>query len=98
MHTSTRPTGLNLVAWKLVLRNTLRGFADVRPPIGLTIREVAVHQAPNGKAWASLPSKRDDATGKVRYAAILEWPDRPTAEAVEPQYPGAVLRQAEAAR
>lgn len=81
--------GITIVEWKPMARNTLCGFATVRLPNGLTIRDVTVHHA-NGKAWASLPSKpivgsdgvaqRDRSTGKIRYSPLLEWPDRPTAD------------------
>ena len=81
--------GITLVEWKLLARNTLRGFATVTLPSGLTIRDVSVH-ASNGKHWASLPSKpiigtdgvakRDETTGKIRYTPLLEWPDRATAD------------------
>jgi hypothetical protein len=104
--TQTRP-GLALVGWKPMARNSLRGFADVKLPNGLTIHDVTVHTV-NGKSWASLPSKpilgadgvakRDDATGKVKYVPVIEWPDRQTSDrfsaavvdAVEAQHPGAV--------
>lgn len=81
--------GITLVEWKLLARNTLRGFATVALPSGLTIRDVAVHTS-NGKSWASLPSKpilgfdgvaqRDQNTGKIRYTPLLEWPDRATSD------------------
>ena len=81
--------GITLVDWKLLACNTLRGFATVALPSGLTIRDVAVHTS-NGKSWASLPSKpilgsdgvaqRDQNTGKIRYTPLLEWPDRATSD------------------
>lgn len=98
----TRSTGLAVLGWRTVQKNTLRGFADIRLPNGLTIREVAVHEAPNGKPLASLPSKpmigadgvakRDDGTGKVKYVPILEWPDRATAD----RFSAAVIEAIEA--
>jgi hypothetical protein len=75
---------MRLVEWRPLRRSTLRGFATVELPIGLTIADVAVHVS-HGRAWAGLPSKpmvgsdgaalRDDA-GKVRYSPILSWRDR----------------------
>jgi hypothetical protein len=102
-------SGVALIEFKPMHKNSLRGFATVRLRSGLTIHDVTVC-ASSGKAWASLPSKpmidrdgqvlRDRETGKVRYAPILEWADRQTAdrfsgavvEAVEARHPGAVLR------
>ena len=86
--TQPRP-GLLLVDWKPMPRNSLRGFAEVKLPNGLTIHDVTVYTA-NGKSWASLPSKpivaadgtvkRDETTGRIKYLPILAWPDRQTAD------------------
>jgi hypothetical protein len=98
---------LALLSWRPHRQNTLRGFASVRLQNGLAIHDVVVHTSHN-RSWASLPSKpmldksgaalRDSETGKLRYAPILEWPDRATAnrfsdavvELVEREHPGAV--------
>ena len=73
--------GLQLLAFKSVRRNTLRGFAEVRLPNQLIISDILVGEA-NGRQWALLPSKpmvdRDgnamrDPAGKPRYTAIVEW-------------------------
>jgi hypothetical protein len=105
--TSNRPAGLAIVGWKPMPRNSLRGFADIKLPSGLIIREAVVHNT-NGRAWVNLPGKpmvdrdgqavRDPATGKLKYAALLEWSDRAVADrfsaavidAIEAQHPGAV--------
>jgi len=102
-------SGIELVEWKPMQRNTLRGFAVVRLRSGLTINDVVLH-AKDGKAWASLPSKpmldregqvvRDAATGKVKYAPMLEWASREVSdrfslavvEAIEARHPGSVFR------
>ena len=75
--------GLRLLDFTPVRKNSLRGFATVRLPIGLVINDVVVRQGGRaGRAWALLPSKamldangrvlRDDA-GKIRYAPVLGW-------------------------
>jgi hypothetical protein len=94
--------GIAVVAWKPLLKNTLRGFATIKLRNGLTIYDVAVHTS-HGKAWASLPSKpilgadgqaqRDRESGKVRYVPMLEWPDRATAD----RFSAAVITAVEAA-
>ena len=75
---------MRLIAWKPLVKNSLRGFATVELPIGLKISDVPVLIS-NGKACASLPSKpqidkdgqhKRDFNGKPVYAAILEWRDR----------------------
>lgn len=84
--TSDRPR-MRLEAFKPLARGALRGFATVRLPSGLVISDVAVCTA-NGRTWASLPSKpvlnRDgrhvEEGGKKKYASILSWSDRDTAD------------------
>ncbi len=86
--TQTRP-GLVVADWRPLLKNTLRGFATVTLPNGLTISEIAVH-VKDQRSWVSFPGKPltgrdgtpllDPATGKQRYSLLLSWPDRATAE------------------
>jgi hypothetical protein len=75
---------LTLLAWRPMVRNSLRGFATVRIGKALVVHDVTV-LASNGKIWASLPSKpmvdrngmaMRDAAGKLRYSPMLEWGDR----------------------
>jgi hypothetical protein len=79
---------MTLELFKPLTKGALIGFATVRLPNGLTITDCAVC-ASHGKTWASLPSKplldRDgrhtaDESGKKRYAPILSWGDRATAD------------------
>jgi hypothetical protein len=85
---------LQLVEFKPVVKNSLRGFATVTFS-GLEIADVSVH-AKNGRAWASLPSKpqldaqgqhRRDPNGKPLYSAILKWRSRDLAD----RFSGAVV-------
>jgi len=84
--TSDRPR-MRLEAFKPIARGALRGFATVRLPNGLVITDVTVCVS-HGKTWASLPSKpvldRDgrhvEEGGKKKYASILSWSDRDTAD------------------
>jgi hypothetical protein len=78
------PRRLRLVSWRRLVKNSLRGFATVELPIGLTISDIPVLAGKNG-AWAALPSKpqvgpdgaqRRDINGKPLYVPILEWRDR----------------------
>lgn len=66
--------------FKSVRKNTLRGFARARFPSGLVLAEIGIHVGPDGKAWASPPSRpmldRDgnamrDPTGKVRWQPLV---------------------------
>ncbi len=83
-------------AWHPCERNTLRGFADLfLPSLHLEIRDCAVHEK-NGKRWVQLPAKPQldnnrelvrDPAGKIQYATIMRFRDRPTADA----FSGAVV-------
>ena len=93
---------MKLIEWRPMPRNSLRGFATIELPSGLTIADISVHVS-HGKARASLPAKpqiNSDGTtrrgddGKVIYSPILKWRDREIADrfsaavvqAVEAQY------------
>ena len=99
-----------LLAWKPLVRNSLRGFAKVRIGRALVLHDVTLH-VQDGKRWASVPSKpqidasgtalRDD-RGKIKYAPVVEWLDRDARDAfsegiiaaVERDYPGATAANA----
>ena len=92
-------SSLAVETFTLCLSNTLRGFARVAMPSGLTINDVALHEQ-NGKRWASSPSKpmlgRDgnvlrDQSGKIRYIPIIEFRDNVTRD----KWSAAVVRAAE---
>jgi hypothetical protein len=78
---------MTLEAFRPMVKGALRGFATVRLPIGLLIADIPVCTS-HGKVWASLPSKpildRDgrhaEEGGKKKYAPILAWSDRVTAD------------------
>jgi hypothetical protein len=83
-HRQAEQKRMRLIAWKPLVKNSLRGFATVLLPIGLKISDVPVLIS-NGKTWASLPSKpqldqdgqhKRDVNGKAAYSPILEWKDR----------------------
>jgi hypothetical protein len=78
------PRRMILRAWRLLIKNTLRGFAAVELRNGLRIRDISVHVHQNGTAWAGMPGKpqledgrvKVDAHGKPRYSAIVDWRDK----------------------
>ena len=90
-NTSTSPAPdrprMALESFKPMVKGALRGFATVRLPNGLTIADVTVCTS-HGKTWASMPSKpildregrHAEQDGKKRYAPILQWADRATAD------------------
>jgi len=102
---STRALPLKLIEWRSFHKNTLRGFATVQ--LGaLKIIDVSVHVL-NGKNWCGLPAKpminadgtvQRDERDRVRYAQIMEWTNKETAEkfraavcdALERDYPDAL--------
>ncbi len=83
---SSRVRSFEILEWRTVAKNTLRGFALVRQPSGMVIADIGLHQR-EGKAWASPPSKpmldRDgrqmrDADGKARWSNLISFADRAT--------------------
>jgi hypothetical protein len=79
---------MRLLAWKAVVKNSLRGFVDIELPNGLNIFGIALMVGRNGP-WASLPAKPQidkdgrqklDANSKAAYAPTLEWRDRELAD------------------
>jgi hypothetical protein len=86
---------MRLLAWKKIVRGTLRGFADVEIDVGhgrlLTIFECPVHVGNNGHRRVNLPGKpefdketdkirRNAVTGKIIYTPFAHWPDRETSD------------------
>jgi hypothetical protein len=80
---------MRLVQWRAVAgTGTLRGFATVELPNGLTIVDCPVHVGGSaGQAWAALPARPvlDDRgqhvsdparPGKRQWSAVLRWRDR----------------------
>lgn len=93
---------IECVGFKPLLRNTLRGFADIRvPALRLVIHDVAVHQK-NESRWAQLPAKaqiRDAAlvkneAGKIQYWPVLEFESREVSDAFSRAVVAAVLAHA----
>ena len=79
---------MKLLEWRSMTRNTLRGFAVLKMPSGMIVRDVAVHQK-SGKSWAALPARpqigQDDKVvrnhaGKAQYSALLGWCNRDLAD------------------
>lgn len=75
---------MRLVAFRPFVKGSLRGFASVELPIGLTIEDCPVLVS-GERAWANLPGKpmidRDgrqvvNGNGKAQYAAVLKWRSR----------------------
>jgi len=87
--------------FKPVVRNTLRGFADIRiAEMRLDIKDVAIY-AKGESRWAALAANpmidrtgvviRDATTGKIQYANIFEFTDRATRDAFSRAVIAAVL-------
>jgi hypothetical protein len=87
---------VQIEAFRPMLKNTLRGFADVILPVTrLVIRDVAIHQIGN-RVWINLPSRpmtnKDGSPmlndrGKPLYLAFLRFTD----EAGHRQFERAVI-------
>ncbi len=74
-------------SFKLVRKNSLRGFCTVRMPSGMKLRDVSVHCV-NGKTCASPPSRPrlgrdgrqmiDPVTDRLLWDSVVEFVDRKT--------------------
>lgn len=91
---------VEVVEWKAMERNTLRGFVTIRvPAMRLTIKDLTAHEQ-GDKRWVGLPGKaqidRDQNVvrkdGKVQYSPVLAFDTKEVAEA----FGGAVLRALDA--
>jgi hypothetical protein len=93
---------IECLEWRPVERNTLKGFPKLRVPAwNLILDGVAVHSK-NGRAWAQLPARpqldadgkavRDEDSGKIKYAKILEFTDRSHSDAFSDGVVDAVRR------
>jgi hypothetical protein len=51
------PRSMVLVVFKELRRNSLRGFATITLPNGLTIADCPINIGSNGRAWAALPAR-----------------------------------------
>jgi hypothetical protein len=81
--------GIVILEWRPVERGTLLGFAKIQIPAWrVTIAGVALHRK-DGRAWAQLPARlmldanrelEREPDGKLRYAKILWFDDRETAD------------------
>ena len=78
---------MRLEGFKALRKGSLLGFASIRLPNGLTVADCPIFMS-HEKCWASLPSKpvldregrHVEQAGKKRYASILSWDDRATAD------------------
>jgi hypothetical protein len=91
---------MKLIEWRPMPRNSLRGFATIELPSGLTIGDVAVHVS-HGKARMSLPARpqinsdgiaRRGDNDKIIYGPIVKWRDRDLAD----RFSAAVVQAVEA--
>ena len=72
--------------WRPLARNSLLGFVTLSlEPSGIVLHDCTFHSK-DGREWVGLPGKpqvgkdgqlrKDQATGKVLYAAVIEIPDK----------------------
>jgi len=74
---------LRLRDFRVVQKNTLRGFATFEFPNGMVIHDMPAHTK-NGNSWVSFPaapqldngSQKIGDNGKPVYKRIIEWRDR----------------------
>jgi protoporphyrinogen oxidase len=86
---------VEIVEFKPLVRNTLRGFLTAQFASGMIINEISVH-AMNGRVWASPPTRpmvgkdgtalRDEA-GKTKYQAVIQF----TSKEVRDRWSAAIL-------
>jgi hypothetical protein len=94
-------SGMKIVDWRPLRRNTLLGFATVEMPSGMVMAEIGIMRADRGE-WAAPPSKpqidRDgvgmkDAAGKLKYTPIISF----TSKEVRDRFSNAVIEALRAA-
>lgn len=75
---------MEVVEFRSVVKNSLRGFATVKMSNGLIIKDISVLTGRNGP-WCSMPAKpvfgtdgkpKIGTNGRPLYTSILEWRDR----------------------
>jgi hypothetical protein len=98
--TASHKLSIEVEQWRGRRSGTLYGFATIRiPELHLRIIDCPVH-AKNDSRWAPLPAKpqinkdgnaRCDEHGKVLYATVIEFTDRPTREAFSTRVIDALL-------
>jgi hypothetical protein len=74
-------TGIRILDWRPLRKNSLFGFCKVEFPSGMVIADVTILTSERGP-WASPPSKpmitadgvvMKDAGGKIRYSPFIEF-------------------------
>lgn len=72
---------VEIVQFKKLEKNTLRGFLTVRlTSVGLEVRDICLHEK-NGKRWLQLPSKPYEKKGGGQaWAYILEFYEKEKAD------------------
>jgi hypothetical protein len=95
-------TTLVCTEWRPLVRNTLRGFAQIEiKELRLKIHDIAIHEK-DGRRWAQLPAKpqiRDgtlvtDDSGKTQYYPVMSFDSREVANAFSAAVVAAVLKHA----
>jgi hypothetical protein len=80
-----QPAGCQILDWRPLRKNALRGFARVGLPAGLILNDVAVLVSEGVTPWASPPARPmvdrggvaiKDAGGRSRYSALVQFADR----------------------
>jgi hypothetical protein len=80
---------LQVISFKRMRRNTLRGFVSVQFSSGLRLLDCPVHVRLGGRTWVALPGKplvgedgrqKRDANGKTQYVPMAEWRDHATGD------------------
>lgn len=101
-----KPRSAELIEFRALAKGSLRGFATVKLPIGLILRDMPVFTGDRGP-WVSLPRKQianRDGTpklgqnGKPVYQALVEWETRELSDGfsdavvalIRALYPGAL--------
>jgi hypothetical protein len=92
---------MRLLDFKPLVKNTLRGFADVELGIGLQLSELSIHVT-NGKPWVGMPSKPMlgadglqiiNVNGKKAYKPMMGWRNKALSEAFSKAVVKLVLEQ-----
>lgn len=77
MTTKAAPQGFVVGDWKAFERGAMCGWFSLLLPSRMILRDVSLHEEPDGRRWVGMPSKRfDKADGSTGYTNLIDFETR----------------------